>query len=128
MASLQGNPSAVTGKVAIVAARFNAFVVDPMVASAMQALETHGISASNITVVSVPGAFELPVTVEKLALTGCYEAIIALGAVIRGGNCAFRLCRRGVQQGIDGCVSKAQLCDQFWCTNDRKYRAGPGTR
>ena len=86
--------------VAIVAARFNAFVVDPMVASAMQALETHGISESNITVVSVPGAFELPVTVEKLALTGCYEAIIALGAVIRGETAHFDYvageCSRGL--------------------------------
>lgn len=100
MTTLQGNPAAVTGKIAIVAARFNAFVVDPMVASSLQALATNGISESNISVVSVPGAFELPATVEKLAATGRYSAIIALGAVIRGETAHFDYvageCSRGL--------------------------------
>ena len=86
---LQGDPSSATGRVAIVAARFNAFVVDPMVASAIEALKAHGIDESKITIARVPGAFELPVAVEAFAVTGKYTAIIALGAVIRGATAHF---------------------------------------
>jgi len=100
--NIQGDPSAATGNVAIVAARFNAFVVDPMVDSATEALNAHGIDESAITIVRVPGAYELPVAVEALAVTGNYSAIIALGAVIRGATAHFDYvageCARGLME------------------------------
>lgn len=100
--SVQGDPSAAVGRFAIVAARFNAFVVDPMVSSARQALETHGIGTADINIVRVPGAFELPVAVEALAATGNYSGIIALGAVIRGATAHFDFvageCARGLME------------------------------
>lgn len=86
---MAGDPAASHGRFAIVASRFNAFVVDPMVASASQALETHGIKAEDITVIMVPGAFELPAAAEALAASGKFAGIIALGAVIRGATAHF---------------------------------------
>ena len=102
MKALQGNPSAAKGRFAIVAARFNAFVVDPMVDSARQALELHGIQAADITLVRVPGAYELPVAAEAIAASGKYSGIVALGAVIRGATSHFDYvageCSRGIAQ------------------------------
>ncbi len=87
--TLQGDPTAAQGRFSIVAARFNTFVVDPMIASAQEALAAHGIRPEDTTLVRVPGAFELPVAAETLAATGNYAGIIALGAVIRGATAHF---------------------------------------
>ncbi len=74
---------------ALVVSRFNAFVVDSLLAGAIGTLKQHGISETAITVVWVPGAYEIPVAAQRLAATGRYQAIIALGAVIRGGTPHF---------------------------------------
>ena len=71
---------------AIVASRFNHFVVDRLVEGAVDALVRHGADAKNVTVVRVPGAFELPLVVRRLAASKKVDAVIALGAVIRGAT------------------------------------------
>ena len=68
----------------IVAARFNDFVVEPLLRGALDALKRHGAAEKQIEIVRVPGAFDMPIVARKLALSRRYEALIALGAVIRG--------------------------------------------
>jgi len=75
--------------VAIVAARFNEFVVDALVNGAVEQLLRHGVSQEHITIVRVPGAFELPPVVRRIAASGNYHGVIALGAVIRGATPHF---------------------------------------
>jgi len=74
---------------ALVASRFNSFIVEPLVAGALDALARHGGDAGNVTVVRVPGAWEMPLAAMRLAQTGSVEAIIALGCVIRGATPHF---------------------------------------
>jgi 6,7-dimethyl-8-ribityllumazine synthase len=74
---------------AIVASRFNSFVVDRLVEGAVDALVRHGVSAQDVTVVRVPGAWELPIVARRLAHSGKIDAVIALGAVIRGATAHF---------------------------------------
>jgi 6,7-dimethyl-8-ribityllumazine synthase len=86
---IEGDFSATTAKFVIVVARFNSFVVDSLLSGAIDALTRHGVSDSNVTVVRVPGAFEMPLVVRRVAEKGGVDAIIALGAVIRGGTPHF---------------------------------------
>jgi 6,7-dimethyl-8-ribityllumazine synthase len=74
---------------AIVASRFNEFVVDRLVDGAVDALVRHGASEKNLEIVRVPGAFEMPLAVRRLAQTRRYDAIVALGAVVRGQTSHF---------------------------------------
>jgi 6,7-dimethyl-8-ribityllumazine synthase len=89
-------------KVAIVAARFNDFIVASLVNGARASWERRDGEAQDLLVVRVPGAFELPVTARKLAGSGSYDAIVALGCVIRGDTPHFEFvageCARGLQQ------------------------------
>ena len=81
----QGNE----GRYAILVGRFNSFVVESLVDGALDTLRRHGVADERITVVRAPGAFELPVVAKKLAASEQYDAIIVLGAVIRGGTPHF---------------------------------------
>lgn len=87
---------------AIVAARFNRAVTEALLGGAVATLSEHGVPDENVSVVQVPGAFEIPITAKRLAASGRYEAIIALGAVVRGGTPHFEYvageCARGVRQ------------------------------
>ena len=87
-------------RIAIVAARFNRFIVDQLLAGAGDALDRHGIDPSNRALVWVPGAFEIPLVADQFAASGRYDAVIALGAVIRGGTPHFDYvageCARGL--------------------------------
>lgn len=74
---------------AIICARFNDFIVNKLEAGAIDTLKRHGTDLSNIDVAYVPGAHELPVTAQRMAATGRYDAIIALGAVIKGSTAHF---------------------------------------
>jgi len=89
-------------RVAIVAARFNRFIVDELLAGARDALNRHGIEPDGCALVWVPGAFELPVMAARLAASGRFDAIVALGAVIRGGTPHFDYvageCARGLNR------------------------------
>jgi 6,7-dimethyl-8-ribityllumazine synthase len=96
-------------RLGVVAARFNEFVVEPLVRGALDALKRHGVQDNQIEIVRVPGAFEMPVVVRKLALSQRYDAIIALGAVIRGetphfdyvaGECASGVARIALETGV----------------------------
>lgn len=97
----------VTGaRIAIVAARFNADVVESLLEGALRRMHAQGVKQQDIDVVKVPGAFEIPAFAEYLARLNRYDAIVTLGAVIRGGTPHFEYvageCARGVMQvGID---------------------------
>lgn len=87
---IEGNLVAPKGAhFAIVASRFNHFVVDRLVEGAVDALVRHGVDAKNITVVRVPGAWELPLVARRLAASDKVDAVVALGAVIRGATPHF---------------------------------------
>ncbi len=74
---------------ALVATRFNGFVVESLVAGALDALRRHGAADDHVVLVRVPGAYELPVAAKKLAASGRYHGIVALGAVVRGATPHF---------------------------------------
>ena len=87
-------------KVAVVATRFNDFIVDRLVGGALDYLERHGLDMENVTVVRIPGAFEMPLVCQKLAVSGKYDGILALGAVIRGGTPHFDYVCAEASKGI----------------------------
>jgi len=97
---IEGSMQYKEGRFAIVVARFNGFLVDSLLAAAMDTFLRHGVAASDITVVKVPGAFELPVTVQSLAQSGNYSAIVALGAVIRGATPHFDIVANESAKGL----------------------------
>ena len=74
---------------AIVAARFNEFVVESLIKGSLRCLRQHGADDGDIEIIRVPGAFEMPVAVEKIAASHRFDGIVALGAVIRGGTPHF---------------------------------------
>jgi 6,7-dimethyl-8-ribityllumazine synthase len=93
----------------VVAARFNDFVVESLLRGALDALKRHGAAEKQIEVVRVPGAFDIPLVVRKLALSRRFDAVIALGAVVRGqtahfdyvaGECASGLSRIALESGV----------------------------
>lgn len=86
---IEGDFSAARGKYALLVSRWNSFVVEHLKDGAIDTLRRHGISDDNIEVVYAPGAFEFPLVAQKLANAEKYDAIIALGAVIRGGTPHF---------------------------------------
>ena len=109
MKTIEGNLSGTGRKVAIVAARFNSLIVERLLEGAVDALVRHGVNTDDITLVRVPGAFEVPLVVRKLAAGGKFQGVIALGAVIRGatphfdyvaGECASGLSRAMNDTGV----------------------------
>ena len=102
MKVIEGQLSPATGRYALVAARFNSFIVDRLVDAAVDTLRRHGLPAADITLVKVPGAFEIPQACRRLADSGDYQAVIALGCVIRGATPHFDYvageCAKGLGQ------------------------------
>ncbi|MGC8518877.1 MAG: 6,7-dimethyl-8-ribityllumazine synthase [Steroidobacteraceae bacterium] len=102
MRLIEGQASARGRKVAVVAARFNEFIVTSLLKGAEAAWARHGGALEDLLVVRVPGAFELPVAARKLAASGRYDAVVALGCVIRGGTPHFEYvageCAGGLQR------------------------------
>lgn len=100
--SLRGNLIAKQTRFAIVAGRFNEFIVGQLVAGAVDTLTQHGVAEKDIEVLYVPGAFEIPLAAKRMAASGEYQAIIALGAVIRGSTPHFDYvassCTRGLAE------------------------------
>lgn len=100
--TIEGAMTVSKARFCLVAARFNSFVVESLVDGAIDTLKRHGAGEDEITLVRVPGAFEMPVALERLATKGEYDAIIALGAVIRGGTPHFDYvageCVKGIAQ------------------------------
>jgi 6,7-dimethyl-8-ribityllumazine synthase len=86
---VEGRMEAANLSFAILAARFNDFIVERLIGGAVDYLLRHGAEPGRITVIRIPGAFEMPLVCQKLAKSGDYDAIIALGAVIRGATPHF---------------------------------------
>lgn len=89
-----------TTKIAIAVGRFNGFLVESLVEGALDALIRHGVKGENITIVRVPGAFELPLTAQKLATSGKFDAIVVLGAIIRGATPHFDIVASESAKGL----------------------------
>ncbi|PKM28965.1 MAG: 6,7-dimethyl-8-ribityllumazine synthase [Gammaproteobacteria bacterium HGW-Gammaproteobacteria-11] len=100
--TIEGDFVAVQGRYALVVGRFNSFVVESLLSGAIDALKRHGVKESDITIIRAPGAFEIPLVVKKVAETKQYDAIVTLGAVIRGGTPHFEYvageCVKGIGQ------------------------------
>jgi len=100
--TVEGGMTITGARFCLVVARWNSFVVESLEKGAIDTLLRHGAKSEEITVVRVPGAFEMPLALEKIATKGDYDAIVALGAVIRGGTPHFEYvageCVKGMAQ------------------------------
>lgn len=97
---IEGRMNAEGLKFALVSTRFNDFIVDRLVGGAVDYLVRHGCKPEDIAIVRIPGAFELPVVCRKLAKSGKYDGIVALGAVIRGATAHFDFVASEATKGI----------------------------
>ena len=97
---IEGNFTPQKARYCIVAARWNSFIVNNLVQGAVDTLQRHGISESDITLVYCPGCFEIPLITKKIAQDGSYDAIITLGAVIRGATPHFDFVASEVSKGV----------------------------
>ena len=109
MRVLEGNVVANGTKVGIVASRFNEFIVSKLVGGAQDALIRHGVSDDDITLAWVPGAFEIPLTAQKMAETGNYDAVICLGAVIKGATTHYDYVCAEVSKGVAAVGLKTEI-------------------
>ncbi len=101
MNTLEGMLVAMEGmKVGIVVARFNEFITNKLLGGAVDGLTRHGVADDNITTAWVPGAFEIPLIAEKMAKSGKYDAVICLGAVIRGATSHYDYVCNEVSKGV----------------------------
>lgn len=100
MKVLEGNVVAEGAKIGIVAARFNELIVSKLVSGARDGLVRHNVSDDDITLAWVPGAFEIPLMAKKMAQSGKYDAVICLGAVIRGATSHYDYVCAEVSKGI----------------------------
>jgi 6,7-dimethyl-8-ribityllumazine synthase len=89
LTEIEGQLQVRGARFALLVGRFNSFVVESLVSGAVDCLKRHGAAEQDLTIVRVPGAFEMPLVAKKLAASKKYDAIIALGAVIRGGTPHF---------------------------------------
>jgi 6,7-dimethyl-8-ribityllumazine synthase len=97
---LEGQLSAEGFRFGIIVSRFNDFISSRLVDGAMDALLRHGATEEQVSIIKVPGAFEIPLTAKKLAESGRYDAVICLGAVIRGSTPHFDYVAAEVSKGI----------------------------
>ena len=98
--TIEGKLAAQGLKIALVASRFNDIIVDRLVGGAVDYLTRHGLEKENLTLVRIPGAFELPLVCRKLAKSGKYDGIVALGAIIRGATPHFDFVASEATKGI----------------------------
>jgi len=107
MNPIEGDLSPPAGRFAIVAAKFNAEIVDALLAGALEGFSRHGVPTDRIDVIRVPGAFEIPIVAHTLADSGKYVAVVCLGAVIKGDTDHYEyVCRAatdGISQAAIGC-------------------------
>lgn len=97
---IEGNLLSEKLKVGIIVARFNEFITGKLLGGALDALKRHGTNEDNITVVWVPGAYEIPLIAQKMAESKKYDAVICLGAVIRGATPHFEFVSSEVAKGV----------------------------
>jgi 6,7-dimethyl-8-ribityllumazine synthase len=104
--TLVGNLIGTGLKVAVVVSRFNEFITSKLLSGAVDALERHGVSSDDVTVAWVPGSFETPLAAQKLAASGKFDAVICLGAVIRGQTPHFEYVAAEVAKGTAQVAAK----------------------
>lgn len=100
MKTLEGNVIGKGLKVGIVAARFNEFIVNKLIGGAEDALVRHGVDTKDVELAYVPGAFEIPIVAQKMAASGKYDAVICLGAVIKGSTSHYDYVCAEVSKGV----------------------------
>ncbi len=110
MKVLEGQILAPDAKIAIVIARFNSFINESLLEGAIDALKRYGqVREENITIVRVPGAYELPLVASRLAKSGKYDGIVALGTVIRGGTAHFEYVAGEASSGLGRVMMNADI-------------------
>jgi 6,7-dimethyl-8-ribityllumazine synthase len=97
---IEGNLNAAGQSIGILVSRFNSFISERLLDGALDALIRHGAADQDIAVVRVPGAFEIPLAAKKMAESGAYDAVICLGAVIRGSTPHFDYVAAEVSKGV----------------------------
>jgi 6,7-dimethyl-8-ribityllumazine synthase len=107
--NIEGDLTATGRAFGIVASRFNDFIVDKLLDGALDAIKRHGGDLSSVDVVWVPGSYEIPLAAKKLALSGRYDAVVCLGAVIRGATAHFDYVAGGAASGISTVALEANL-------------------
>lgn len=101
MTVFEGNVVAESSlKIGVVVARFNEFITGKLLSGAQDAFQRHGVSAQNIDIAWVPGAFEIPLVASRMATSGKYDAVVCLGAVIRGATTHFDYVCAEVSKGV----------------------------
>jgi len=109
MKVIEGIVSGKGYKFGIVVSRFNSFITQKLLDGAVDALVRHGAEQENITVVWIPGSFEIPATAKKMAMSGKVDAVLALGAVIRGGTPHFEYVAAEVSKGVANLSMESQI-------------------
>jgi len=132
MHTIEGTHMAAGFRFAIVVSKYNDFVTDRLQAGALAALAAAGVGADDVTVVRVPGAFEIPIAAQHAAETGTYDAIICLGCVIRGATPHFEYIASAVANGLMSASAATGIPMTFGVltTNsveEAMERAGEGT-
>ncbi|MBI5549278.1 MAG: 6,7-dimethyl-8-ribityllumazine synthase [Deltaproteobacteria bacterium] len=118
-------------KVALVVSRFNSFITEELLSGALDALVRHGVEDADIDVVRVPGTFELPQIARRVAQSGRYDALVSLGAVIRGGTPHFEYIASEVSKGIAQIALEASCAVSFGvltCDNVEQAIERAGTK
>ena len=100
MKLVEGMPAARGLRIALIVARFNDFVTDRLQAGALEALAGAGVTADDVTVVKVPGSFEIPLAAQRVAETGRFDAVVCLGCLIKGATAHFEYIASAVSHGI----------------------------
>ena len=100
MRTIEAKPAAAGLRVAVVVSKYNDFVTDRLQAGAIAALSTLGVSSANVTVIKVPGAFEISLAAQQAAATKAFDAVVCLGCLIRGATAHFEYIASAVSHGI----------------------------
>ena len=132
MQTIDGSQTAVGLRFALIVSKYNDFVTDRLQTGALAALAAAGVSSDDITVVRVPGAFEIPIAAQHVAESGRYAAVVCLGCVIRGSTPHFEFIASAVSQGLTAAAAATGVPMMFGVltTNSAEEaleRAGDGS-
>jgi len=106
---VEGKQDASGLRIGIVVSRYNNFITEKLLEGALDGFASHGGNPNSLTIVRVPGAFEIPIVVDKLAATGSYDALVCLGAVIRGDTPHFDYVCDAVTRGLGKAVDRHKI-------------------
>jgi len=107
--TIEGKLDARGIKIGIIVSRFNNFITEKLLNGALEGLKSHGGEDNDVTVIRVPGAFEIPLLADRMAASGKYDALVCLGAVIRGDTPHFEYVSDAVTRGIGKAISKHRI-------------------